>query len=186
MIQSKIEVAYARSDLFERRRRLMNDRAAHLGGLLRHRRQHPRPHTSRAASPPRARFPAPSACGARSADPVPRPASGTARTGMPANTVIPLLGGISSLSIAQGDCLGNASTQQRARCFPPGQRPDPLDPQKPDISLISQKARMVEVAAHRWAAAQAGTTARRTVNRWLVKAMLAEQTDEWGSCGTSA
>ena len=67
-------------------------------------------------------------------------------------------------------------------------RPAPRPPRsrKPDISLISQKARMVEVAAHRPASAQAGTTAKRTVNRWLVKAMLAERTDEWGSCGTSA
>ena len=67
-------------------------------------------------------------------------------------------------------------------------RPAPRPPrsQKLDISLISQKARMVEVAAHRWAASEAGMTAKCTVNRWLVKAMLAEQTDEWGSCGTSA
>ena len=67
-------------------------------------------------------------------------------------------------------------------------RPAPRPPRsrKPDISLISQKARMVEVAAHRPASAQAGMPAKRTVNRWLVKAMLAEQTDEWGSCGTSA
>ena len=57
---------------------------------------------------------------------------------------------------------------------------------KRDISLIPQKTRMVEVTAHRRAAAQAGTTAKRTVNRWLAKAMLAEQTDEWGACGTSA
>ena len=31
-IQNKVETAYARSDLFERRRRLMEDWAAHLAG----------------------------------------------------------------------------------------------------------------------------------------------------------
>jgi hypothetical protein len=32
VVQNKVEAAYARSDLFERRRRLMNDWAAYLGG----------------------------------------------------------------------------------------------------------------------------------------------------------
>ena len=32
VVQNKVEVAYARSDLFERRRRLMNDWAAYLDG----------------------------------------------------------------------------------------------------------------------------------------------------------
>ena len=32
MVQNKVEAAYARSDLFERRRRLMEDWTAYLGG----------------------------------------------------------------------------------------------------------------------------------------------------------
>ena len=32
VVQNKVEAAYARSDLFERRRRLMDDWAAHIGG----------------------------------------------------------------------------------------------------------------------------------------------------------
>lgn len=41
MIQSKIEAAYRQSDLFERRRRLMNDWPACSGRPLRYRRQRP-------------------------------------------------------------------------------------------------------------------------------------------------
>ena len=32
VVQNKVEAAYARSDLFERRRRLMDDWSTHLGG----------------------------------------------------------------------------------------------------------------------------------------------------------
>ena len=35
VVQKKAEAAYARSDLFERRRRLMNDWATYLGGRAR-------------------------------------------------------------------------------------------------------------------------------------------------------
>ena len=35
MVQNKVEAAYARSDLFERRRRLMDDWAVYVGGVKR-------------------------------------------------------------------------------------------------------------------------------------------------------
>ena len=165
----------------------MDEWAAHLGGLLRYRRQLPHPSAHRSGSLSSKRT-------ISSAERLRRSPSGPSSSASLGN---------SPYWNASEYCDTVARRNKFAIHCPRGlfgkrqrstegeilsSRPAPRPPrsQEPDISLNSQKARMVEVAAHRWAAAQAGTTAKSTVNRWLVKAMLAEQTDEWGSCGTSA